>query len=154
MVTAPSKIIKIIMEGPNDDPLDIDVNDLSEHYRIERWVFTEWELHHPLLCNASDEFWAPVMDAEDWAVVYRNGEMTNRWSDGTVGVPTDLIIDDEGYYKPKHRRSVSTEMRQDGYDIEADQWYDVYVGDQSEFVAFVKPLRFLSPLKNLTDRDF
>lgn len=86
----------------------------------ERWVFTDQELaQNAIGCTAHDEFAARVPDQELCVIVYRNGEVSNRWSDGTAGVPAEvaeLANEVETYYHPE----------QDAY---ADNWRDVEVVD-------------------------
>lgn len=68
----------------------------------DRWVFTDKELEHPEGCNREDEFdTGPVIcgphgedgecpRTEIGVIAQRNGVVTNRWSDGTAGVPDDV----------------------------------------------------------------
>ena len=57
-----------------------------------RWVFIDIELVHPEHCKANDLFVAyPAASNEQLGViVYRDGRVTNRWDDGTAGVPDRL----------------------------------------------------------------
>lgn len=90
----------------------------------ERWVFTDQELAQKGVgCTAHDEFIATLPEeiggAEVGVIVYRNGGVSNRFADGTAGVPADqvaLYAEVETYY---HKD-------QDTY---ADNWRDVEVVD-------------------------
>jgi hypothetical protein len=93
--------------------------------RKERWAFTQAELAAPAECNGYDEFNASVPN-EDPVIVYRDGTVSNRWYDGTAGVPTEtaaLAGEDESPYNPD-----TGEL--------ADTWRDVEVDDAGNFLAF------------------
>lgn len=60
--------------------------------KTERWVFTDAELvANGKDCSGGDELVAHVMDVELGVLVERNGTVTNRWADGTAGVPDDIV---------------------------------------------------------------
>lgn len=73
----------------------------------ERWCFTDYELEHPEGCRSDDEFLADLgEEAELAVVVLRNGQVTDRWEDGTGGVPPflqDLADCQDTLYKPAPR---------------------------------------------------
>lgn len=59
----------------------------------QRWAFSESELTHPAKCNAYDELIGEFCEEEgikSGVIVYRNGEVSNRWDDGTAGVPAEV----------------------------------------------------------------
>jgi len=100
---------------------------------IERWAFSRDELDHADDCDGSDELVAYI-DVDDdgngtegfGIVVYRNGEVSNRFDDGTVGVPKEfaaLANDCESLVHP------------DGN--ETDAWCDVEVDKETgRFIRF------------------
>jgi hypothetical protein len=67
--------------------------------KIERWAFLPCELDNLQACRAEDEFIAvlPLEEVELGVIVYRNGEVSLRWQDGTVGIPPEIreLADDE-----------------------------------------------------------
>lgn len=96
--------------------------------RTERWSFTNRELKHPKTCRADDEFMV-LLDEEESelpVIVYRNGEVSNRYADGTVGVieSNRLAANDQ-----------ETLYTLDGEDS-TFEWRDVEVTDEGEFVRF------------------
>lgn len=88
-------------------------------------MFTDAELQDPSLCKGDDEFISfPHMDGgEQGIIVYRDGRVTNRFEDGTVGVPVELqdAADD-----------VETLVQVGGMNY-ADNWHDVYVDEDGNF---------------------
>ena len=55
---------------------------------VERWALSEGELANPHDLRSDDEL---VAEANGVGVlVYRNGEVSNRFDDGTAGVPEDI----------------------------------------------------------------
>ena len=95
--------------------------------KIERWVFTDEEWRSAHECNSFDELVAEV-DAEIGVTVYRNGEVANRWEDGTVGVPENIRAEAdarEELYSP------------DVHDW-ADIWRDVYTNEDGQFLGWVE----------------
>ena len=63
-----------------------------EKMKNERWVFTDAELaSNGRDCSGDDELVARVMDVELGVLVERNGTVTNRWADGTAGVPDAVV---------------------------------------------------------------
>ena len=118
---------------------------LGESVR-ERWCFTARELADEQVrqqCRGEDEFIASVHDAELGVLVYRNGEPTNRWEDGTAGVPTDVQIaagEEDTLVKPISQRrpqaagySAMDQWRSAEEDTIADNWRDVEVHDDGSF---------------------
>lgn len=120
----------------------------------ERWCFTERELAEPALlkmCRGTDEFIAQVVDpatgesaAEMGIIVLRNGTATNRWEDGTAGVPEELRAEaeeDESPAKPGNydQRDVSPAQAQNARqalesdDLVADNWREVNVNEDGSF---------------------
>lgn len=58
---------------------------------IERWAFLASELDNLQACRADDEFIArPTEETELGVIVYRNGQVSNRWEDGTVGISPEV----------------------------------------------------------------
>lgn len=108
---------------------------------IERWVFTDYELKNFRVlskCSGLDEFLADG-GAELAVIVLRNGTTTNRWEDGTVGVPprvADLADFDELPIKPKHKRAFDDFGDED---TAAENWRDVYVDKNGKFLGFAEP---------------
>jgi len=63
----------------------------------ERWAFSAGDLAAPAKCKGYDELVAYIDLDDDWEgverhgiVVYRNGEVSNCFDDGTAGVPKEL----------------------------------------------------------------
>lgn len=84
--------------------------------RTERWAFAESELANPAACKAHDELIGAV-PYECGIIVYRNGEVSNRWEDGTVGVPAEtreLADECECLFNPQRNETT-------------DVWADVFV---------------------------
>ena len=102
--------------------------------RTERWAFTQSELEHPCELTSLDELVASVKfhceetgNTLDAVIVYRNGTVSNRWADGTAGIPeliAELAGEDESPYNPDT-------------DEPADTWRDVEVDDEGRFVRFL-----------------
>lgn len=96
----------------------------------ERWVFTDKEIDNPKKCRSDDEFVATIPGISELGViVYRNGEVSNRWADGTAGISAkvrELAKDSEELYRLK-----------DGIAVDADTWGDVEVTDDGKFIRFV-----------------
>lgn len=126
-----------ILESEEDD--DVNWKDLQPGINaaaIERWAFTDWELMHPGECNSADDFFVSVEGCELAVVVSRNGNVTNRWEDGTVGVPDHVRQEadrEETLWKPSWLRNDVS------WDSDADHWYDVYVNSSGHFMGFVEP---------------
>lgn len=59
---------------------------------IQRWAFLPSELDNLSACCAEDEFVAslPLEEMDLGVIVYRNGEVSWRWEDGTVGIPPEI----------------------------------------------------------------
>ncbi len=101
---------------------------------FERWAFSQSELAKPVKCNGYDELVAYVHVDDDWdsvenfgIIVYRNGEVSNRFDDGTAGVPKELVelADDE-----------ESLLHSDGE--ETAEWRDVEADGDGNFLRFVK----------------
>jgi hypothetical protein len=70
----------------------------------ERWCFSSADLQQPENCHSYDELVANVITGEGGAsrsvefdneeqtdvIVYRNGIVTNKFDDGTIGVPKEI----------------------------------------------------------------
>jgi hypothetical protein len=118
------------------------VKKLLGESRQERWCFTEYELGNPealKACRGEDEFVASAYDEEGnrlelGVLVYRDGRATNRWEDGTAGVPEEVQREaevDESPSKPIGRGSGSPRLGDD--DLIADNWRDVEVAEDGSF---------------------
>jgi len=112
----------------------------------ERWCFTERELADKQVlqgCRGHDEFIASVHDAELGVLIYRNGDPTNRWEDGTAGVPEDVQMaanEEDSLVKPRSMvrpqatgYSAMDQWRSAEDDTIADNWRDVEVHDDGSF---------------------
>jgi hypothetical protein len=140
----PFYVTVVAEEGP---PLKEAVGDFDARAYLlqsnERWVFTKSELKHPETCHSKDEFIGyPERDIDDeirvWpergVIVYRNGQVSNRYSDGTAGVPDDerdLVDAIETLVKPR-------EQVKDLYDELAYNWYDVVIDAEGNFVQWAE----------------
>jgi hypothetical protein len=96
---------------------------------VERWAFTETELANldQLNLAAHDQLVVTVPGHELGVIVYRNGEVSNHWEDGTRGVPADvtaLADDEETLYCPNRNEY-------------ADQWRNVEVDTAGKFRRLV-----------------
>lgn len=101
--------------------------------KTERWIFCESELANPAACTGYDEFVTTVSDPDNGletlelgVIVYRNGTISSRWEDGTVGLPPEVVElaeAEEEYYSPD-------------LDEPADVWADVLVGDRDEWLGW------------------
>ena len=105
--------------------------------RQERWVFADNELKNPKNCKSNDEFIAMVTmgdeDAARWGgetdvIIRRDGTPTNRFADGTAGVPQE-IQDIAKEIECLHIPGDSWEL--------ADSWRDVICDKNGKFVRFV-----------------
>lgn len=116
-------IVNRLLEADPDDPRRV-IDQLPER-RKERWVFTDAELRTPELCTSNDEFIAfPVIEGgEQGVIVYRDGRVSSRWEDGTVGVPSE-VMDAAGY--------VESLVAVGGQDY-ADNWRNVFVNEDDSF---------------------
>lgn len=99
----------------------------------ERWAFSESELANPAGCKGYDELVAYVHLDDNWGgveghgvVVYRNGEISNRFDDGTAGIPDGLA---------ELANDVESLLHPDGEDTA--EWRDVEVEGEGDFVRFV-----------------
>lgn len=59
--------------------------------KVERWAFMKDELDKLPQCRGDDEFVAYPPECEIGVIVYRNGNVSNRWADGTVGLSPELV---------------------------------------------------------------
>jgi sulfur carrier protein ThiS len=96
----------------------------------ERWVFTQSEIdrlgrYTTFKPTAYDEFIAAVEGQEIGVIVYRNGEVSNRWADGIKGVPQDV--------------AEQTDAEETLYALAgcecADVWLDVTTDPQGDLLA-------------------
>jgi hypothetical protein len=99
----------------------------------ERWAFSESELANPGECKSDDELVAYIDLDDDWegveghgVVVYRNGKVSNRFADGTAGLPEGLA---------ELANNIESLLHPDGEDTAA--WKNVEVGDQGNFARFL-----------------
>lgn len=106
----------------------------------ERWAFSESELADPSKCKSDDELVAYV-DLDDGyggtdgqqIIVYRNGRASNRYADGTAGVPEALALLAEEQETLLHTNG------EDTFD-----WRDVETNKTGAFVQFL-PMLFDLP---------
>lgn len=97
----------------------------------ERWAFSTAELLRPELCTNEDELVAFVPASEIGVLVYRNGKVSNRYADGTTGVPADIAELADGI------ESLGHPVDDDYADLqETNCWKDVVVNDDGSFQAF------------------
>jgi hypothetical protein len=101
--------------------------------RTERWAFCESELANPAKCKSHDELLASVTtgpDSSEGIIVYRNGKASNRFADGTAGVPADLADEaeaDEELYHPD-------------LDETTNVWADVFVDHDGAWLGWAGPV--------------
>jgi hypothetical protein len=102
--------------------------------RKERWAFSQSELAQPVKCNGYDELVAYVHVDDDWdsvesfgIIVYRNGEVSNRFDDGTAGVPKELV---------ELADCEESLLHPDGE--ETAKWRDVMADGDGNFLDFAK----------------
>lgn len=100
----------------------------------ERWAFSDAEFANPHKCKSDDELVAYVDYDDEFegtdgqqVVVYRDGRVSNRFADGTAGVPEGMAIAAEAEESLLHP---------DGEDTSV--WRDVVVGDSGEFLCFLR----------------
>lgn len=98
----------------------------------ERWAFSRSELVDPVKCNGHDELVAYVDIDDDWdgiesygIIVYRNGKISNRFDDGTAGVPKTLV---------ELADSEESLLHPDGE--ETSEWKDVMADGNGNFLCF------------------
>ncbi len=99
----------------------------------ERWAFSESELADPSKCNGFDELVAYIDIDDEYEgtdgqqiLVYRNGRATNRYANGTVGVPEALALLAE---------VVESLLHDDGGDTAG--WRDVETDKAGAFIQFL-----------------
>lgn len=95
----------------------------------ERWAFSAGELDTPQGLMSTDELVAtlPSPYHEVAVLVQRNGEVTNRYEDGTAGLSDEireLAGECESLYHPND-------------DEVTAEWRQVYVTDEGVFIGFV-----------------
>jgi len=98
----------------------------------ERWAFSDSELADPAKCRSDDELVAYI-DYDDGyggtdgqqVIIHRNGRASNRYADGTVGVPLAIALLAE---------EEETLLHEDGGDTAA--WRDVETNKAGTFVRF------------------
>jgi hypothetical protein len=86
--------------------------------KIERWAFTPSERKNPAGCRREDEFVASWANVDQGVIVLRDGTVTNRWDDGTAGVPREI----QGFAE-----HFTAGLSRNGEPI--DGWYDVIVSN-------------------------
>src|SRR4051812_39717307 len=96
------------------------------HMTTESWGFTESELQKPAKSKAGDVFVALPRDYEVGIMVLRNGQVTNRWADGTTGLT------------PENRDVAAAEetLYNESIDVYADNWRNVVVDNNGNFIRF------------------
>jgi len=106
---------------------------MEKHTAVyERWAFSESELADPTKCKSDDELVAYV-DFDDGyggtdgqqVIVFRNGRASNRYADGTAGVPLAIALRAE---------EEETLLHTHGDDTAA--WRDVETNKDGIFVRF------------------
>jgi hypothetical protein len=105
----------------------------------ERWAFSESELADPGKCSSTDEIVATLPyefceenGIEEGVIVYRNGEVSNRFSDGTAGISAEiaeLAGECESLYHPDA-------------DEETAAWRDVEVDKKGNLVCLLDNMTF------------
>jgi hypothetical protein len=102
--------------------------------RKERWAFSQSEIVDPVKCNGHDELVAYVDIDDDWGgiegygiIVYRNGKVSNRFDDGTTGVPKILV---------ELADSEENLLHSDGE--ETSEWKNVMADDKGNFLCFAR----------------
>ena len=104
----------------------------------ERWAVTEAEKGRLEELSTDDEFVVGVdpeivgHDEDCYVIVNRAGKCTNRWVDGTVGVPDEVKRDAEE----------ADALIERGSGEEADEWIDVVTDENGRFLA---PASLVSP---------
>lgn len=101
--------------------------------RKERWAFSRSELADPAACASDDELMAYVDYDGGYGrtegveiIVYRNGEVSNRFGDGTAGLLPELA---------ELAGEVEELLHPDGETTDA--WRDCEVGEKGNFVKFL-----------------
>lgn len=117
--------------GAVQESEDLTWKDVVDPPAVERWVFTKDELAQPETCTSNDEFLALFSDIPP-VVVYRDGRVTNRWEDGTAGVPNDA------YDKAANSETL---YRYSDNEI-ADTWKDVLVDPEGKFLGWAPVAEF------------
>lgn len=97
----------------------------------ERWAVTAEEADRIETLSGSDELMCTVESESGVAyqvVVQRNGTVTNRNWDGTIGVPEDVR-------DLANSEDVLYHAVDDGFE-ETQKWVNVIVGPEGEFLSF------------------
>ena len=134
---AAQQIVNKLLETapePDFDPQRY-IDELPPAHHFERWVLTAEQAERGLAAlRSDDELIATVTyeengeQLESSVIVYRNGEVSNRFDDGTRGVPGWLIQmadEEETLYDPSVHEFT-------------DLWRDVVVDSEGKFVAWKK----------------
>ncbi len=108
----------------------------------EHWAFSESELTDPSKCKSNDELVACIDLDDDWEgveghgiVVYRNGEVSNHFADGTAGLPIGLA---------ELANGIESLLHPNGEDTAA--WKNVEADKDGTFVQFLpNPLDLPKP---------
>lgn len=98
--------------------------------KTETWCFTHRELERPEQCRGDDEFMALLAEefSELAVLVYRNGECSDRYAGGSVGVPEEVR---------ELAEAEETLYTLDGEDY-ANVWPAVHVNNDGSFAGFVE----------------
>ena len=127
------------------EQIDAAIEAARKAANVERWVFTGKELEE---CDdwlrqfsRSDDMFVTggipcgepvdgeVPRTELGVIVHRNGEVTNRWADGTVGVPSEikkLAAEEESLIRCSRAADL------------AEHWTDVVHDGNGQFVCFYR----------------
>lgn len=137
MIVAHQIVLKLLEDEEDEEGAWKEVSPDVAAADVQRWVFTDHELkRYPQVARASDEFYVGVEGCELEVIVRRDGTVTNRWGDGTYGVPEHIrkLADQEDViWKPRRARQNDTD------DYHAANWLDVYVDRNGNFMGFVDP---------------
>ncbi len=101
---------------------------------METWAFSKSELAHPENCNGTDLLLTgPLPGVRDGfgILIQRNGIPTNRWADGTLGVPDNVrkqAQEEETLYHNLHSKDIEETMI----------WLEVEANKDGEFIRFIE----------------
>jgi hypothetical protein len=108
---------------------------------VERWAFSKSELEHPQELHNYDDLVAFVPCSEVAVFVERNGTVSNRYVDGTKGVPAEVAELADGIESLGHPKDG------DNYtDLEeTDCWRNVHVNEDGSLCR----LRQVAPARDV-----
>lgn len=93
--------------------------------RKQRWMFCNKELDNPEACNGYDIMYLDT-GTEERIQGFRNGDTTDRWEDGTAGVPLDVqewAQEDEQPFNPECGEYI-------------DVWKEVWADEVGNFLGW------------------